>query len=61
MGPADSLIENAVAQARALGKSIQHDAKIRSLNACYRRALKDPETKIPTYLHAALEALREEV
>ena len=30
----------------------------RSLIAAYDRAAADPQTKIPTYLHAAIEALR---
>lgn len=35
--------------------------KMRPVVQAYDRALLDPQTKIPTYLHAALEAMRKDM
>ena len=43
---------------RGATKTIVTDGRIRALLVAYDQALADPKTKIPTVLHAAIEALR---
>jgi len=63
---ANQLIEDVMQSARVHGELVQSGINaaeqrmgpaMRNAVACYRKALKDSNTVMPTYLHAALEAL----
>ena len=58
--PEIAQIEAMLSQAEALQKTVRESAEhrnqfLRMLRACYNKALKDPDTRMPSYLHAALE------